>query len=365
MLDRISDLRVNSGTKPQSSQKATMQFTRIPSSLGTLVITCALISNAAIHVQGGALSENFDSGFSPGVPIGSAYVDSSGGVSDSGCLKLTDAAFGQIGSFIFDELDGWTPITGFQASFKMKIGGGTGADGISFNFAGDYSWWMFGEEGEGSGLTISFDTYDNGNGEAPAIDIKYGWTTIFSQRGNLSLFRTGDFIPVIVNVDPDGSLDLTVNGQAVVKNLVGAFQPTIGQFAFGARTGSLDDYQFIDDLEIMTTTASPVMPYLQYAFPQGDGARTDSNIELVIRDSQSAVDPESIVVTLNGTAVPAVVAKWDGTTSISYDPPGSLQSGTEYKVEVSYSDMSSQPQRVVETFSFRTAVSSWSDRKLL
>lgn len=330
-----------------------MKLTRISSFLSSLITTCALIT--ALHVQGGTISENFDSGFAPGVPLGTAYLDSSGGVSDSGCLKLTDAALGQIGSFIFDELDGWSPITGFRASFKMKVGGGTGADGISFNFAGDYSWWMFGEEGDGSGLTISFDTYDNGNGEAPAIDIRYGWTTIFSQRGNLSLFRTGEFIPVIVNVDPDGSLDLTVNGQAVVKNLIGAFQPTVGQFAFGARTGGLDDYHVIDDLEITTTTASPVLPYVQYAFPQGNGARTDSNIKIVIRDGQTELDPESIVVALNGTAVPAVVAgEWNGTTSISYDPPGSLQSGTEYIVEVSYSNYSSQPQRVVETFSFRT-----------
>ena len=313
-------------------------MTQNPSSLRTLITNCALILTASLPVQGGALSENFDSGFAPGVPIGTAYLDTSGGVSDSGCLKLTEAAFGQMGTFIFDELDGWSPITGFRASFNMKIGGGTGADGISFNFAGDYSWWTFGEEGEGSGLTISFDTYDNGNGEAPAIDIKYGWATIFSQRGNLSLFRTGDFIPVIVNVDPDGSLDLTVNGQAVVENLVGAFSPTAGQFAFGARTGGLDDYQFIDDLEIVTTTSSPVMPYLQYASPQGNGARIDSNIELVIRDAQTQLDPESIVVKLNGTAVPAVVSTWYDMTSVSYDPQAPLQSGTEYIVEVSYSN---------------------------
>src|SRR5207245_4804318 len=137
-------------------------------------------------------SADVESGYGPGYPVGWAYVDLSGGVGGSACLKLTDSFFnGEMGSYIFDDIDGGAPITGFRASFKMLIGGGTGADGLSFNFANDYRGWEFGEEGDGTGLTVSFDTYNNGGGEAPAIDIKKGGKIIFSQKGILQLFRTG------------------------------------------------------------------------------------------------------------------------------------------------------------------------------
>src|SRR5947207_8057485 len=143
------------------------------------------------------------SGSAPGYLLGGAYLDSVGGVDGSGCLKLTTSFYnGQMGSFILDDLDGGAPITGFRASFRMLIGGGSGADGLSLNFANDYTWSEFGEEGDGTGLTISFDTYNNGGGEAPAIDVKKGGNIIFSRKGNLELFRTGDYVDVVVQVDP-------------------------------------------------------------------------------------------------------------------------------------------------------------------
>src|SRR5947207_8732863 len=159
-------------------------------------------------VRGGSVSTDFNSGSAPGYLLGGAYLDSVGGVDGSGCLKLTTSFYnGQMGSFILDDLDGGAPITGFRASFRMLIGGGSGADGLSLNFANDYTWSEFGEEGDGTGLTISFDTYNNGGGEAPAIDVKKGGNIIYSRKGNLALFRTGDYGDVVVQVDPEGTLD--------------------------------------------------------------------------------------------------------------------------------------------------------------
>ncbi len=55
----------------------------------------------------------------------------------------------------------------------MRGGGGTAtpADGFAFVLGDDAADGAFGENGAGSGLVVSFDTYDNGGGEAPAIDV--------------------------------------------------------------------------------------------------------------------------------------------------------------------------------------------------
>jgi hypothetical protein len=104
---------------------------------------------------------NFSSDFSAGLPAGasvygSAFVDSTGGFADNGgVLKITTADNGQEGSLILDDLDGGAAMTGFKATFSMLIGGGTGADGFSFNFANDLTDTPLSEEGFGSGLTIA------------------------------------------------------------------------------------------------------------------------------------------------------------------------------------------------------------------
>src|SRR4051812_48803601 len=154
-----------------------------------------------IDLRARSFSSNFNDGQPPEVWFtGTAFWSDTGGVGNSGVVKLTEAVNGQMGSMLINDLDGGSEITGFTARWKMKLGGGTvrPADGLSFNFAPDLlDWWAFGEEGAGSGITISFDTWDNGGGEAPAIDVKSGGMVIASARGNLELFRTGDFVEVL------------------------------------------------------------------------------------------------------------------------------------------------------------------------
>src|SRR5687767_5345163 len=202
---------------------------------GMLITTFAVQSKAAT-----LFSSDFNSGLPPGTSVfGSAFVDSTGGVDGSGVLKLTSAMNAQQGSFIIDS-DATTPVSAFTAAFRMLVGGGNGADGLSFNFAGDLPNDVFGEEGAGTGLTISFDTWDNGGGEAPAIDAKVGGAVIASVPGSTA-FRTGDFVDVRIRVDSDGTLDVSVNGTAIFNNLATTLGATSGRFGFGARTGGLND----------------------------------------------------------------------------------------------------------------------------
>src|SRR5262245_40358680 len=83
---------------------------------------------------------------------GGAFLELTGGVGDSGCLKLTKAVNGQNGSFIIDDLDSGSPIYGFDVTFKLRIGGGTvtPADGLSLSVAPDLTdTSLFGEGGAG------------------------------------------------------------------------------------------------------------------------------------------------------------------------------------------------------------------------
>jgi hypothetical protein len=205
-----------------------------------------------------------------------AYNDSSGGVNNSGVLKLTTATPSQISTFIIDDLNGGQPIGGFTATFKLLIGGGTPipADGFSFNFAPDIGTSdLFAEEGEGSGLTVEFDTFDNGD-EAPAMDIKWagqlvartwfagsgpaGRQLFRDASGNpVSLETGGAFVPVTIQLNSNGALTVQFNGLTVYNNLyLPGYAPTHGRFALAARTGSSTDNHFVDDLSIVTIPVS-------------------------------------------------------------------------------------------------------------
>src|SRR6185503_7142212 len=110
-----------------------------------------------------------------------------GGVDGSGVLKLTIGGQnipGHVGTFIVNDLNAGAPVYGMTASFDTRIGGGTTppADGMSFVWASDLPDAPFGEDGLGSGLTVTFDIYDNGGGEAPAIDVSYRGVVIASTK---------------------------------------------------------------------------------------------------------------------------------------------------------------------------------------
>ncbi len=83
-------------------------------------------------------------------------------------LVLTLAENGQQGTFIIDPVV-TEPVRDFTATWMARVGGGTDtpADGWSLSMAPGIPDGEFGEDGTGSGLVVSFDTYDNGNGEAP------------------------------------------------------------------------------------------------------------------------------------------------------------------------------------------------------
>lgn len=218
--------------------------------------TCAWLAAIACLGLTPAQAGSFSSGFASGLPAGCTAYGSA--VVADGVLKLTTTGNYQTGSLILDDLDGGEFVKAFSASFKLKIGGGSGADGFSFVFGPLVPNAAFGQEGSSDrGLVISFDTYDNGGGEAPAIDVIRGGFVIASYKTDvLALIRTNDFQQVTVTADAEGRLTLTVGGTTVFDSLRGAFVPSPGRFGFGAFTGGLHDNHWVDDVEIATTPAA-------------------------------------------------------------------------------------------------------------
>src|SRR4051812_14589654 len=124
------------------------------------LLTAALVYLGSFGAaQAGSFSSDFNSGLPAGTAIfGNSVVSTNGGFTNSGCVKLTSALNAQNGGFIItNDLDAGQAVVSFTAKFKMLIGGGTGADGASFNFAPDVPLGTIDEKGTGTtGLTVAF-----------------------------------------------------------------------------------------------------------------------------------------------------------------------------------------------------------------
>jgi hypothetical protein len=138
---------------------------------------------------------------------------------------------------------------------------------MSFVWSGDLADGPFGEDGASSGLVISFDTYDNvdgdpnnGTGEAPAIEVRFAGVSLATNKVTTAFLNTdGLFANVIVRVELDGTLDLVYDNQIVFSNLkLPGYSGFVGgRFGWGARTGGLNDNHWIDDIQIAIGTVCP------------------------------------------------------------------------------------------------------------
>ncbi len=251
---------------------------------------------------------------------------------DGGYVSITDNVNDQQAAFIVPDLDAGTPVGGFLATFKLRIGDGTGtpADGFSFNFASDVPDSAFGEEGAGTGLTISFDTYDNGGAEAPAIDLKVGGNTIQTRKFAIADVGTGgNWEDVRVELK-NGLLSLDYKGQSIYKD-VALGMPAVsgGRFGFGARTGGANETHWVDNLSIQTFPVTA--PVISAVRPNAKG------FVLQLTDApNSALDVATIAATVNGAAVTGTATKAGGITTFVYDGPALLPVGSTQAVVLTY-----------------------------
>lgn len=221
----------------------------------------------SIYAVSGVAPVTFATDFNAGLPAnatnyGSAIVDTTGGVADSGSLKLTPATTNLSGGFVINELAPGKRVSAFTASFKLRIGEGSAelADGFSFNFANDLpnASVAGAEEGAGTGLSICIDNYrfapypTGGTANTAGIKVKFAGTNIAGVQ--VPVFNSPTYFPVSITLAPDGKVTVVVNGTTLFNAQPTPFVPALGRFGLYARTGGSYETHWVDDLSITALT---------------------------------------------------------------------------------------------------------------
>lgn len=311
---------------------------------------------------------DFDDGEVPsGTAIyGSAIVDPSEGFGGSGGLILTPAQNNQNGSFVVGDFNFGAVVDSFTAAFKLKIGPGSAkpADGFSFNFGTNIPNAVFPspQQGIGPGLAVSFDIYDNLDGEAPAIDVFYGVDPAaipMNLTGNVlhkpllvSDLVTSRYVDVVIRMNSDGKLDIVYDGEVIAYHLQTGFIPVSGgRFGFGAYAGGQNAFQGIDNILIETETQS-TDAYLGSVSPLGNNVSAKPQINIDLVDLETLVVPESIKLQFNGAAVTPTITRDDTlrVTTVSYSVPSLLPPFSTNNIAIIWSDDAGNQHTNTSTF---------------
>jgi len=306
---------------------------------------------------------------------GSAVWRASGSYDSGGYISLTDAIESQLGTVVVPDInEGAANVSAFTFHAKVRIGGGTArpGDGMSISFVDEN--WVFEnsfatEEGTSNGLSVSFDTWDNGDGDGPAIDIKVDGVIVAHKRflasgptngssgpycapvekdatgAPISLETDANWAEVDIAVHACGTLSLTYKGQQVFADIVTGYIPRRGRWVIGARTGNATDNHWIDNLGGSVDTNSP-MPRVAATMPSAPGRRDVSElspISFVLDYSLglTTVDPASITLILNTSDVTSGATVTNDTSAkritITYVPTGAgYRPGTKQDAVLTY-----------------------------
>lgn len=230
----------------------------------------------------------FESDFSSAPANTNVYGNAS---ISNGYLELTPVAGSQLGGFVIQSTPG-TNYAAFNVNFDYRIWDGSGADGISLSYAPDISNDAgTGEEGEGTGIILKLDTYDNNVGATGSqIRVSYNGTEIWTNSVGAFDLRSTNYRNVNLNVDGTGHLFLTIDGNLIINNLnisgYTAADKSSWKFKFSGRTGGLNDAHRIDNLNIQfgdndALTVSPTADTYYRAVVAGVSCSVTSNAALI------------------------------------------------------------------------------------
>ncbi|TDO84057.1 hypothetical protein EV143_101502 [Flavobacterium chryseum] len=177
---------------------------------------------------------------------------------EGGVLTLTDVAETGHQSAYFINKSLGSNVNAFTTSFDYKIwlGPADGADGLSLSYGdGFINNNGGGENGEGNGLILKLDTYDNDQvAVGGRIRINYGGNAIFATAIGAVALRNANYRNITLTVDNNGYLSLSLAGTSIISNLLlpgyTATNKSTWKFKFSARTGGNKDQHSIDNLVI-------------------------------------------------------------------------------------------------------------------
>ena len=221
------------------------------------------------HATPDTAAYNFDNGNTPGGTnvYGTAQAQATGGASNSGHLRLTEAVGGQAGTWIVNDQNGGLPVGSIDVAFKLLMTPNDGevpADGFGFHWAPDLplSGFPVAEEPVGNGLSVGFDVYNNGGGEAPALDVFWRGTRLGGTMVPGELLNTaGQFSDVQIRLSAFGLVDVSFNGVVLVYQLqIPGWTAFSGaNYGFAARTGGAFQVHSIDNVQIKSVAyAGPI-----------------------------------------------------------------------------------------------------------
>jgi hypothetical protein len=308
---------------------------------------------------------------------------STGGVNNSGYFSITDALNGQSGTIVFPDFDSGLIVKAFSFTVDIRTGGGTArpADGFSINYAraGDPvittgtgfaaspgNEANLPEEGTTTGLGIGFDTWDSGSGDVVGISVRvdnqllaqYAYPTLNGALTDLTSLQTGPLVtgepeerlaalgwaPFEVDLKEDGSLTIKYKNAIVVENLATDFFPSAGRLVLAGRTGGANAYHHVDNVRITTVPANTALVSGLTSSPLGFVITIDDQ-------GDSVVDPATIQLKFSGSLVtPKAVTKAGAVTSISYDFPNRLVSGSVHEIELTFKDNKNNTISAVRNF---------------
>ncbi len=321
-----------------------MRTTRLPAVLkGSL---CGLLAIPAC-LTAGTYTNDFSAG-----PAGLTIYTIAGAPPEvrptdgnpGGYLKLTDAVGSTTSTVIFPDLDAGYPVQSFIFEVDCRIGNGTAnpADGFSINFARNGDATLddgigfnggAAEEGTPTGLSVGFDTYDNGNGDVVGFSIKRDGTVLLEvpapvRNGAIDdplSLQTGPigsagWARLRVELKNDGTLDVTWKGTKVVDNLATNWVPSGGRMVFAARTGGEWEAHHFDNVSL-TTTPAPLA-----AVTSAVASSTGFTFRITDFGATSVVTPATFnFLTIEGaTVTPTSVTKSGNVTTVTYVPPTPL-----------------------------------------
>lgn len=197
--------------------------------------------------------------------LGSAMIQ-------GGVLILTNAtaphvaSYGARGSLVAALPQPARAPTYFRATFKLRMGGGSGADGFSFSY-GDLPAGAIGEMGAGAGLRVCWRTHTH-----ERLEVWYASHLLHvAVPPEGSSLRRSTFVPIIVEYKRDGlSISHAAAGLSVSALRIGGWAPREGwRFGFGSRVGGDSDDHHLDDLLLEAGSAVEPEPVpLELTFNQ-------------------------------------------------------------------------------------------------
>ncbi|NCA19564.1 MAG: hypothetical protein EBS86_00275 [Crocinitomicaceae bacterium] len=201
---------------------------------------------------------------------GAATTGDTGGDSNGNSdeMILTNNVNGSSGGAFFSQPIDLATCYQWNVDFYFRIFDGSSADGIAFCFldvppTGFVSGGGVGIPQTANGIKVVFDTYDNGCGSNPEIQIfngagynecGTGIVKVNNSGGNLNFIRSNAYNHAVISYD-NGVITVSVNGtQWLSTNYTVTF---VGYMGFTASTGGSNDRHSIKDARIYADIATP------------------------------------------------------------------------------------------------------------